>query len=202
MAKPVLKPKESKPSGAPRPSAVPATSPRRPRFRWWLAVLVGLLVLNYWAGSRATQAASRVRVPYSPFFLQQVNQGHVVEITSKGTAIQGTFSRPESYRDSKATTRFRTEIPEFADTKALSQLLERKRVTVNAQPLDKGGPWWENLLLGFGPTILFVGLLFWLMRRAGSVQNMLGSFGRSSARRYEPSGERVTFADVAGIDEA
>jgi cell division protease FtsH len=141
-------------------------------------------------------------VPYSPFFLQQVNQGHVVEITSKGTAIQGTFSRPESYRDSKATTRFKTEIPEFADTKALSQLLERKRVTVNAQPLDKGGPWWENLLLGFGPTILFVGLLFWLMRRAGSVQNMLGSFGRSSARRYEPSGEPVTFADVAGIDEA
>src|SRR5207302_4626212 len=59
-----------------------------------------------------------------------------------------------------------------------------------------------NLLLGFGPTILFVGLLFWLMRRAGNVQNVLGSFGRSRARRYEPSGDRVTFADVAGIDEA
>ena len=40
------------------------------------------------------------------------------------------------------------------------------------------------------------------MRRAGNVQNVLGSFGRSRARRYEPSGDRVTFADVAGIDEA
>src|SRR5438552_1145177 len=40
------------------------------------------------------------------------------------------------------------------------------------------------------------------MRRAGNVQGVLGSFGRSRARRYEPSGDRVTFADVAGIDEA
>ena len=40
------------------------------------------------------------------------------------------------------------------------------------------------------------------MRRAGNVQNVLGSFGRSRARRYQPSGDRVTFADVAGIDEA
>src|SRR5439155_11093343 len=75
-------------------------------------------------------------------------------------------------------------------------------VAVNAQPLDTAAPWWENLLLGFGPTILFVLLLFWLMRRAGNLQNILGSFGRSRARRYQPSGDRVTFADVAGIEEA
>src|SRR5262249_26641244 len=66
----------------------------------------------------------------------------------------------------------------------------------------RGVVWWQSVLLGFGPTILFVLLLFWLMRRAGNVQNVLGSFGRSRARRYEPSGDRVTFADVAGIDEA
>jgi cell division protease FtsH len=202
MARPSLKPKAPESSGATRPPEGPVQAPRQPRYRWWLAILLGLLVINYWAGSRATEASSRVRVPYSPFFLQHVGAGGVVEITSKGTAIQGTFSKPESYKGSKATTKFKTEIPEFADTDALSQLLQRKGVVVNAQPLDKGGPWWENLLLGFGPTILFVGLLFWLMRRAGSVQNMLGSFGRSSARRYEPSGDKVTFADVAGIDEA
>ena len=73
---------------------------------------------------------------------------------------------------------------------------------MNAEPLDTGPPWWQSLLLGFGPTILFVVLLFWLMRRAGNVQNVLGAFGRSRARRYQPSGDRVTFADVAGIDEA
>jgi cell division protease FtsH len=73
---------------------------------------------------------------------------------------------------------------------------------VNAQPLTTGVPWWESVLVGFGPTILFIGLLFLLMRRAGNVQGMLGAFGRSRARRYEPSGAKVTFDDVAGIEEA
>jgi cell division protease FtsH len=148
------------------------------------------------------QPASRLRVPYSPFFLDQVNAGHVKDITSKGTAVQGTFTQPQSYAGSKATTLFQTEIPTFADNTTLSALLRSKGVVVNAQPLDTGGSWWQNLLLGFGPTILFVALLFWLVRRAGKMQNILGSFGRSRARRYQPSGDRVTFADVAGIDEA
>jgi cell division protease FtsH len=161
-----------------------------------------LLGLNFYLGSRATQPSSRVRVPYSPFFLNQVNAGNVEAITSKGTAIQGTFTKKLRYGKSKPTTRFRTEIPAFANNDALSALLERKRVVVNAQPLDTGGPWWQSLLLGFGPTLLFIGLLFLFLRRAGNVQNVLGSFGRSRARRYQPTGDRVTFADVAGIDEA
>jgi cell division protease FtsH len=161
-----------------------------------------LFVINIWAGSRVTHAPARVRVPYSPFFLRQVSDGHVLSITSKGTAIQGTFTRPESYGKSKPTTKFKTEVPAFADTKALAQLLQRRGVIVNAEPLDTGPPVWESLLVNFLPTVLFIGLLFWLMRRSGNVQNMLGSFGRSRARRYEPSGDRVTFQDVAGIDEA
>jgi len=164
--------------------------------------VAGLLVLNYWVASRETKAPPRVRVPYSPFFLQQLKAGHVVSITSKGTAIQGTFTIAESYAGSKATKRFQTEIPEFANSDALSQLLQTKKVTVNAEPLSTGAPWWENVLLGFGPTLLFLGLIFFAMRRAGSMQSMLGQFGRSSARRYEPGGDRVTFADVAGIEEA
>jgi cell division protease FtsH len=141
-------------------------------------------------------------VPYSPFFVDQVNAGHVKEITSKGTAIQGTFTEKIKYGKSKPTTNFKTEVPAFANTDQLSALLQKNDVVVNAQPLQTGVAWWENLLLGFGPTILFVFLLFWLMRRAGSAQNLLGQFGRSRARRYQPSGDRVTFADVAGVEEA
>jgi cell division protease FtsH len=143
-----------------------------------------------------------VRVPYSPYFLNQISNGNVTSITSKGTAIQGNFKKAESYNGAKATTRFATEIPAFADTKSLSQLLEKKNVVVNAQPLSTAGPWWESLLFSFGPTILFLLLLFWLMRRAGNIQGALGAFGRSRARRYQPVAGRVTFADVAGIDEA
>jgi cell division protease FtsH len=187
----------------PAPRGSSPTKPTGPQFgRQWIVFALVLLGLNIYLTSRATQPPSRVRVPYSPFFLNQVRDGNVDEITSKGTDIQGSFAQKVKYGKSKPTTRFRTEIPAFADNDALSQLLEKKHVVVNAEPLDTGAPWWQNLLLGFGPTILFVFLLFWLMRRAGNAQNLLGNFGRSRARRYEPSGDRVTFADVAGIDEA
>ena len=161
-----------------------------------------LLALNLFLSNRAMEPESRVRVPYSPFFLAQVNTGNVKEITSKGTDIQGTFKKDVAFEDKQPTTRFRTEIPAFANTDELSKVLQENNVTVNAKPLDRGAPWWQTLLVGFGPTILFVLLLFWLFRRAGNVQNALGAFGRSRARRYEPSGDKVTFADVAGIDEA
>jgi cell division protease FtsH len=181
------------------------TPPQRPGFRLsprWIVFFLAVLALNLFISTRAMDPESRVRVPYSPFFLQQVRTSNVEEIRSKGTDIQGTFSRRVTFDDSEPTTRFRTEIPAFANTDELSQLLRENDVTVNAEPLDTGSPWWQTLLVGFGPTILFVLLLFWLFRRAGSVQNALGAFGRSRARRYEASGDKVTFADVAGIEEA
>jgi cell division protease FtsH len=186
----------------PRGPRLPTPPKRRFRLGWWAAWIVALLVVNYWAASMSTKTPTRIRVPYSPYFLERVNQGKVASITSKGTAVQGTFTVAQSYQGSKASKRFRTEIPTFADTDALAQLLQRKAVVVNAVPLETGSPWWQNLLLGFGPTILFVALIVWATRRAGGMGNVLGQFGRTRAKRYEPSGDQVTFADVAGIDEA
>jgi cell division protease FtsH len=189
----------------PPPARKPPAPPPAPRFRigWWVTLsIAALLLINYWAASMATQQAARVRIPYSPVFLHDVQAGTVKEIVSKGTAIQGTFKRKIRYEKSKPTTRFSTEIPAFANTDELSRLLQAKGVTINAQPLQTGAPWWENLLIGFGPTVLLVGLLVWVSRRAGNMQNVLGGFGRARARRYAPTGDRVTFKDVAGIDEA
>jgi cell division protease FtsH len=190
----------------PAPGASSPPDAPRPWYRLgmrWIVFFIALLAINVFVSSRAMEPQSRVRVPYSPFFLQQVKAGNVDEITSKGTDIQGTFTKELTYQDSKPTTRFRTEIPAFANTDELSQLLQDNDVTINAQPLDTGAPWWRTLLFGFGPTILFVVLLFWLFRRAGNnAQSVLGAFGRSRARRYAPTGDKVTFADVAGIDEA
>jgi cell division protease FtsH len=162
-------------------------------------------VLNYWLAHRYVSPHPRVRIPYSPLFLKQVREGNVLAITSKGTAIQGQLRNPVRYppsgQSSRSSRRFSTEVPAFADTNALSQLLQENGVVINAEPLQKGTPWWQDLLFGFGPTLLFVLLLFWLMRRAGG-GGMLSALGRSRARRYDPTTQRVTFADVAGIDEA
>jgi cell division protease FtsH len=183
----------------------PAATPPKPgfRFSWRFGLLIlALFAINYYVGSRAMHSAARLRIPYSPFFLDEVKKGDVVSITSKGTAIQGTFKDATSYAGSKLASEFATEIPTFADTKSLSNLLESKGVVVNAKPLTGSVAWWKSLLLSFGPTVLFIGLLVLLMRRVGGAQGALGAFGRSKARRYEPSGTKVTFADVAGIDEA
>ena len=179
---------------APRPWYRP--SPR------WIAFFLVLLAFNIFITSRAMEPESRVRVPYSPFFLDQVQAGNVESITSQGTDLQGTFTKELRYEDSEPTTRFRTEIPAFADTDELSSLLQSNDVTVNAEPLDTGAPWWQTILFSFGPVILLVLLFVLLARRAGNMQSALGAFGRSRARRYEPSGDKVTFADVAGIEEA
>src|SRR6266508_5968327 len=80
---------------SPPPPRGSSPTPRRWRFalnRNWTIFFLVLLALNIYLGSRAMKEPARPRVPYSPFFLQQVREGHVKEITSKGTAIQGTFT--------------------------------------------------------------------------------------------------------------
>jgi cell division protease FtsH len=169
------------------------------RIAVYFVLIVVMLGLNYWAAHKATEV-TRIRIPYSPYFIDQIKSGNVASITSKGTAIQGTFHHATSPSGHNKATRFSTEIPSFASTNDLSRLLLQKGVVVNAVPLDTGAPWWESLLFGFGPTILLLGLLVWLMRRSRG--SMLGAFSRSKARRFSSDTSTVTFADVAGIDEA
>jgi cell division protease FtsH len=186
------------------PSGGPGGGPRfGRRTRLLILAIVGLLALNYSIASNAVQGQERVQVPYSPFFLNHASAGNVKQITSTGTAVQGTFKHAVSYQGTRATE-FSTEIPEFANNDALSKLLQSEGVQINAEPLDTGPSLLVTLLFGFGPTLLLVGLLVWVFRRAAAMGGgPLGSFTRSRARRYDlVSNERVTFADVAGIDEA
>lgn len=83
------------------------------------------------------------------------------------------------------------------------KLLEEKGVKVNATAASQGSSLLLTLLVSFGPALLIILLFVWLMRGVGSgVGGGIGSFGRSRAQRVEPSQQHVTFADVAGIDEA
>jgi cell division protease FtsH len=87
----------------------------------------------------------------------------------------------------------------------LAALLKAHDVQINAQSTTQTTSLLVSLLLGFGPTLLIVGVIIPFMRRAaksGGGMGAISSFGRSKARRVDPATIRVTFADVAGIDAA
>jgi cell division protease FtsH len=170
---------------------------------------VGLLALNLWISSQALKPNAPIRIPYSPTFLTQVQDNNVKSISSTGDSISGTFKAairyPSTDTTSAASTNFSTQIPSFADQASLFNALTKDGVTINAQPTNQGASLAENLIFGFGPTILLVLLFVFLMRRAaagGGGAGGLMSFGRSRARRVEAADQHVTFKDVAGIDEA
>jgi cell division protease FtsH len=174
----------------------------RPRF---IVIVLVLLTLNY--VSVALLGPGRepsVDIAYNPTFREQVKAGNVERISAKGETVEGKFKKEYNPPgDQKAAKNFETEVPTFANTDELSKLLEENGVIVQAKPINSGGLL-VNLLLGFGPVILLVGLFVFLARRAGGGAGMgaLGAFSRSRARRVESGEQRITFSDVAGIDEA
>jgi cell division protease FtsH len=197
---------------APDGRGMPEEHKPPPPHRWmgfWL-IFVALLAFN-WILVLANQSSGqpRVTVPFSPYFIQQVEAGKVKSISSKSDTIQGTFTAKTRYppNDNKATptTLFSTQVPSFWNGASLTSLLRSHNVEVNAQNPNPGTSVLAEILLGFGPTILLIALFYFLLRRAsagaGGGVGALGNFGRSRARRADPEKIRVTFDDVAGIDE-
>jgi cell division protease FtsH len=190
--------------GAPPAKRPPIMPPNR-RGRW-VAVLVALLALNFVLALTTGGPAQRTRVPYEPFFLDQVRAGNVKEISSQDQTIDGTLKKQATFTPSgqkpEQVDKFTTQVPAFVNTDNLTKLLDDNNVVVNASAPDTGRSTLLTVLLGFAPTLLLVGLFIYLARRMSS-GGALGGFGRSQARRVKPDTQaRVTFDDVAGIDEA
>ncbi|HEX2172191.1 MAG TPA: ATP-dependent metallopeptidase FtsH/Yme1/Tma family protein, partial [Dehalococcoidia bacterium] len=208
-------------AGSPRPPATGAGGPaapggtpppeRRalPPRNWWLAFLA-VLALNYLLVSVfVPDQGRRVDVPYT-VFKEQVAAGNVSEVNTRGDTIQGAFKQeityPSTSERAQNVKEFDTVRPAFADP-GLEALLEQHNVVINARSVDEPRSWWLNLLLSFGPTILLIAGFLWLSSRAAQQLGGGGplGLGRSRARRYdqEAQGERrITFDDVAGIEEA
>jgi cell division protease FtsH len=176
---------------------------RTPRMRI-LVVVASLLAANYiFVALFAPGKVEPVKVPYSPVFLDQVRAGNVDRVSTTGTTVDGRFKKEFKYGKAESTKVFATEIPTFADDAKLSALLEDNDVVIAAEPINQSRGFLASLILGFGPVILLIALFFFIFRRsAGGPMSALGAFGRSKARRVEGGEQKITFADVAGIDEA
>ena len=211
----------SKGSGANDKNADAARVP--PRRMWWTFVLI--LLINYLVvRSLFPDADAPVTVPYT-VFKEQVAKGNVRAIYSQGVSIEGRFIEPVPWpppghestaraasappwvtaRAPEPAETFMTTLPAFVDP-GLEDFLIDHKVEISAVPIRTGGGL-GSFLLGFGPAILIIAFYVWLYRRAsqqgGGLGGALTGIGKSKARRYDQDAEnRVTFGDVAGIDEA
>ncbi len=196
------------PKGGNNRSRMPRPSRSGMRF---LGIVVLLLAINWITVALFAPGKEKtITIPFSPMFEQQVTANNVDRVSTQGEAIEGHFKKPVTYppkgqKNSETASNFETQIPTFAaNTDTVFALLKEHDVTIEAEPINAGRGTLLSLILGFGPVILLVGLFVYLGRRAaaGGAAGALGNFGRSRARRVEADQQKVTFNDVAGIDEA
>ncbi|MCA2990079.1 ATP-dependent zinc metalloprotease FtsH [Gemmatimonas sp.] len=194
----------SPPSGSPPPG-----TPKMPRRAWLL--FLGVVVANILLVQYCAPKDEAPTLPWSRF-RQEVANGNVASIDARGDVITGRFQRPVSWKDPRDTTAaaprsvttFTTTVPAFADP-GLEALLAAKGVEIRAVSTQEKTSF-LGMLFSLVPTLLFIGIYVWFFRRLARQPDMgagLQGFGRSTARRFDTTMDtRVTFDDVAGIDEA
>src|SRR3954469_73189 len=162
--------KDGKPGWRVHPSADGRGSPppRSPMRRWRLwPILAALLILNYWIASTIPDKPARAHIAYSPPFLREVQRNNARLVTISEQSIEGEFKQAVTF-DKKHFTRFETNQPALpTDTTLLGQLKARD-VEINAKAPDSGRGVLAQILLGFGPTLLILGIIIFAMRRATS----------------------------------
>jgi len=192
-----------------------AKIPPRRTWPWFVLILLAnfLLIRQMKPGAEPS-----ITVPYT-LFKEEVGKGNVEAIYSRGDTLTGRFKAPVTWpppgekdtfpkpeRGAPQTARsFTTTLPAFVD-RGLEKFLIDNHVEISARPTEEESNPLLTLLFGFGPALLFIGLYVWMFRRAarqgGGIGGLMG-IGKSQARRYDQETDsKVTFDDVAGIDEA
>lgn len=151
-------------------------------------VVVGLFMILLFNLFSVPTHAPEEDVIFSDF-MAKIEKGDVERAIIKGSHISAVL---------KDKTRIRTFSPDYPD---LVKVLREKEVQIEVKPPDES-PWYITFLVTWGPFILFLGLWFFLMRQMQIGGNKALSFGKSRARMLTEERKKVTFSDVAGVEEA
>ena len=154
---------------------------------FWLVILLSGVLL--WKVVQAGGASAReTNIAFSKF-MQDVDHGDVNDVTMIGTEVHGKY---------KSGGGFQTTVP--ANYPDMIKDLRDKGVNITVK--DNSGNGWPTYLLNLSPLILFAALWFVMIRQMQTGGNKALSFGKSRARLLSMQQKKVTFKDVAGVDEA
>lgn len=151
-------------------------------------VVVGLFMILLFNLFSVPTHAPEEEVIFSDF-MSKLDKGDFEKVIIKGNHISGVL---------KDKTRIRTYSADYPD---FVKVLREREVQIEVKPPDES-PWYITFLVTWGPFILFLGLWFFLMRQMQIGGNKALSFGKSRARMLTEERKKVTFSDVAGVDEA
>jgi cell division protease FtsH len=155
----------------------------------WVVIALLLVALFNLFQNPATRSGPSTALAFSDF-LGEVESGNVVEVTIQGQSISGHYS------DGRA---FETYMPQDP---TLVQRLQDRGVRITAAPTDDNVPSLFGILISWFPMLLLIGVWIFFMRQMQGGGGKAMGFGKSKARLLTESQGRITFDDVAGIDEA
>ena len=151
---------------------------------WLFISLVFVLLYHLFNQPKSAQE----NIIYSDF-VSYAEKGQIVEVTIQGESISGKLNDGKN---------FKTYAPKDA---GLIQILKDKGVRIASKPAEES-PWYMNVLISWVPMLLLVGVWIFFMRQMQAGGGKAMAFGKSKARLVTDKSKTVTFADVAGIDEA
>ncbi|HET7681327.1 MAG TPA: ATP-dependent metallopeptidase FtsH/Yme1/Tma family protein, partial [Xanthobacteraceae bacterium] len=157
-------------------------------FALWVIIVLLLLALFTLFQNPSQRTASQ-DISFSQL-LNEVDQGRVRDVLIQGPEIHGTFTDGRS---------FQTYAPNDPN---LVQRLYGKGVAITARPQGDSVPWFVSLLVSWLPFIALIGVWIFLSRQMQGAGGKALGFGKSRAKLLTEAHGRVTFEDVAGVDEA
>ncbi len=150
----------------------------------WL--IIGLIIIFLYGLANYSQPPKEVDFTG---FMEMVRAGKVVEATIKGQAVK--------FKD-RSGAQYKTVVPEGYGK--LVDVLQRHNVRIKAEERDQGGFW--SIVLSWSPLIVLIILWFMFMKQMQAGGNKAFTFGKSRAKLFTSSDKKVTFEDVAGVEEA
>ncbi len=154
---------------------------------WIIIALLLVALFNMFQGTGSHPNTSAITYTQ---FNQEVMQGGIKAVTVQGSQIKGTLANGQA---------FTTYTPD--DPNLVSRMLDHN-VSINVQPADDGMPTLMGIFINWFPMLLLIGVWIFFLRQMQSGGGKAMGFGKSRAKLLTERTGRVTFEDVAGVDEA